>query len=111
MSIEVCSDGSGYVIACKDKYSGMIKLVKVDVNGIEVPTGNFNYTPVMNFALIPYGRKSLGLKQLNNGNFLLGGAFNNPTELSRDLFMQDVNSFGSGETPIQFAIPGIDCRC
>ena len=59
-------------------------------------------------------KKSLGIKELTNGKLLLGGAFENNSPESRDLFIQLVNSDGSSNPDIElkkFVHSGTDCEC
>jgi len=81
----------------------------MDTSGDIVPDSLFNYFPVLNVSIIENGqKKSLGIRELNNGNLLFGGAFENDT---RDMFIQLVESDGSNIELKKFVHEGNDCSC
>jgi len=79
----------------------------MNTNGGIVPDSLFSYSPVLDVAyIIPGQKKSLGIKELDNDNLLLGGAFENDT---RDMFIQLVQSDGSSIELKEFVHEGTDC--
>lgn len=57
------------------------------------------------------GKKSVYVKELDDGKFLLGGAADNPTLANRNMFIQIVNSNGSYYHSWLFGASGQDCKC
>lgn len=105
--MEEFKDGSGYAIACEEKSSGKIKVIKIDPSGSLVPS--FNYTPSMDMAVVNGLEKSLGIKTLDDGSFILGGAYESNSSTGRDMFIQTIAYNGTPDAPKTFPNPGKDC--
>ena len=89
-SIAVCDDGSGYVIACRKKITKKINLIKINTSGDLVTS--FQYTSSLDY-FPPAIWKHFHVKELQSGEFILGGVFQNSYD--SDLFVQIVTSSGS----------------
>ena len=53
--------------------------------------------------------KSLGIKQQDDGTFLLGGAYESNSSTDRDMFMQSIAYNGLNLETKTFENPGMDC--
>lgn len=108
MAIEVCGDGTGFIVACEEKSSGNIKLLKINHSG--TINTSFNYSSNLEHVLVPGGGQvSLGIKEITENRFILGGVFSNTNDW--DMFTETVYSNGNRESLHIFVNPGKDCRC
>jgi len=105
-AIDYCSDGR-YIVACEEKSSHKIKLLKINSSGTIYTS--FNYTPSLQIAYVSVGlKKSMGVKQLSDGSFILGGKYDDGSG-EDDLFIQLVSSSGSSANTLPFPNAGEDC--